>query len=122
MPPRSSRSPATSAGPTGIRPRSGGSPSTPRSADPITYPTLRDAALVASIDLRWGEHATPLVVPPLTRNQSVQLLRARHTALRPNEAGRVAAPLEVLPLTVDTAAATLAASAMGVDAYLRLIA
>ena len=47
--------------------------------------------------------------------------RARHTALRPNEAGRVAAPLEDLPLTVDTAAATLAESGMGVHAYLRLI-
>jgi hypothetical protein len=78
--------------------------------------------LVASTDPTWGEHAAPLVVPPFTRNQSVQLLSARPTGLRPNDAGRVAAPLEDLPLTIDTAAATLAASAMGVDTYLGLIA
>ena len=34
----------------------------------------------------------------------------------------MAAPLEDLPLTVDTAAATLAESGMGVHAYLRLLA
>jgi hypothetical protein len=62
------------------------------------------------------------VVPPFTRNQSVQLLQARHTALRPKEAGRVAAPLQDLPLTVDTAAATLAASGIGMHAYLHLLA
>ena len=42
------RSPATSAGPTSTPTRSGASPSTPRSADPITYPTLPDAALAGS--------------------------------------------------------------------------
>ena len=77
--------------------------------------------LVASTDLRWGEQTAPLVVPPFTRNQSVQLLWARHTGLPRNEAARVAAPLEDLPLTVDTAAATLAESGMGVHAYLRLV-
>ena len=85
------------------------------------FPAGSGHVLVASTDPTWGEHAAPLVVPPFTRNQSVQLLRARHTALRPNEAGRVAAPLEDLPLTVDTAAATLAESGMGVHAYLRLV-
>jgi hypothetical protein len=79
--------------------------------------------LVASTDLRWDEQAAPLVVSPFTCNQSVQLLRARHTGLRRNEAGRVAASLEdLLPLTVDTAAATLAASGMGVHGYLGLVA
>ena len=86
------------------------------------FPAGSGHVLVASTDPTWGEQAAPLVVPPFTRNQSVQLLSARHTALRPNEAGRVAAPLEDLPLTVDTAAATLAESGMGVHAYLRLIA
>ena len=86
------------------------------------FPAGSGHVLVASTDpTARGEQAAPLVVPPFTRNQSVQLLRARHTALRPNEAGRVAAPLEDLPLTVDTAAATLAESGMGVHAYLRLI-
>ena len=45
------RSPVTSAGPTAARLRSDASPSTPRSAGPITYPTLRDAALVLQLQL-----------------------------------------------------------------------
>jgi hypothetical protein len=85
------------------------------------FPAGSGHVLVASTDPTRGEHAVPLVVPPFTRNQSVQLLRARHTALRPNQAARVAAPLEDLPLTVDTAAATLAESGMGGHAYLRLL-
>ena len=46
------------------------------------FPAGSGHVLVASTNLTWGEHAAPLVVPPFTRNQSVQLLRARHTALR----------------------------------------
>jgi hypothetical protein len=76
--------------------------------------------LIASNDLTWSEQVAPLVVSPFTRDQSVQLLCARHSGLRPNQARRVAALLEDLPLTVDVAAATLAESGMGVDAYLRL--
>jgi len=84
-------------------------------------PTGSGHVLVASNDPASGEQAAPLVVPPFTRHQSVQLLRARHTGLGPDEAGRVAALLEDPPPTVDIAAATLAESGMGVDAYLRLV-
>src|SRR6185503_1832880 len=45
-PPKRPRSPATSAGPTAAPDPNSSSPSAPRSADPITYPTLLDAALV----------------------------------------------------------------------------
>ena len=78
--------------------------------------------LLASSDPRGDEQAAPLMVPPFTRNQSVQLLRARHTGLHRNDAARVAAALQDLPLSVDTAAATLAESGTGVHAYLRLVA
>ena len=71
-------------------------------------PTGSGHVLVASNDPPSGEQAAPLVVPPFTRHQSVQLLRARHTGLGPDEAARVAALLEDLPPTVDIAAATLA--------------
>ena len=51
------------------------------------FPAGSGHVLVASTDPTWGEQAAPLVVPPFTRNQSVQLLRARHTALRPQRGG-----------------------------------
>jgi hypothetical protein len=68
-------------------------------------PTGSGHVLVASNDPTWRDQAAPLVVPPFTPNQSVQLLRARHTGLGPDEAARVAALLEDLPLTVDTGVA-----------------
>jgi hypothetical protein len=46
-PPKRTQSPATSAGATSTPNPNDTSPSTPRSADPITYPTLLDEALAA---------------------------------------------------------------------------
>jgi DDE superfamily endonuclease len=54
------RSPATSAGPTSTPHPSNASPSAPRSADPITYPTLPDAALVSILRDLGGSVASSL--------------------------------------------------------------
>ncbi len=63
----------------------------------------------------WGDEGVP--VPPFTRAESVELLRARRDGLTAADADRVAAALADVPLDVDAAAATLAATGLSADAY-----
>lgn len=73
--------------------------------------------LVGSADPEWGEEVA-VTVPPFARANSVRLLRARRDGLTEAEADRVAQALADVPLDVDAAGATLAATDMSVDAYL----
>ena len=62
-----------------------------------------------------------LPVQRFTRAESIELLQTRLPALEAGEAGRLAAALEDLPLALDLAAATVTATGMSVDTYLRLL-
>jgi hypothetical protein len=85
-------------------------------------PAGRGHVLVGSADPGWDARAGVVTVPPFTRDESVELLRARRPGLDADEAGRVAAALGDLPLTVDVAGAGLAVTGMGVVTYLQLLA
>jgi hypothetical protein len=76
--------------------------------------------LVGSADPEWGEHA--VVVPPFARPESVALLRARRDGLTAAEADHVAEALADVPLAVDVAGATLAATGMSVTSYVDAVA
>jgi len=76
--------------------------------------------LVGSADPEWGEHA--VVVPPFARTESVALLRARREGLTAAEADHVAEALADVPLAVDVAGATLAATGMSVTSYVDAVA
>jgi tetratricopeptide (TPR) repeat protein len=77
--------------------------------------------LVGSPDPSWRAHGTVLPVQRFTRAESIELLQTRLPALEAGEAGRLAAALEDLPLALDLAAATVTATGMSVDTYLRLL-
>ena len=69
----------------------------------------------------WREVATPVAVPAFTRVESVALLRSRLPDLSVDQADRLAAAVDDLPLALDPASAMLADTGMGVDRYLRLL-
>ena len=77
--------------------------------------------LVASDDPEWETHGTPIPVGPFDRDESVAVLRSRRPGLTAAEADRVAAALDDMPQAIDVAGATLGASGMSVETYLRLL-
>ncbi|HWM06687.1 MAG TPA: FxSxx-COOH system tetratricopeptide repeat protein [Actinophytocola sp.] len=78
--------------------------------------------LITSRDPDWADVASPVEVGEFTRAESVELLCARVSGMAPADADRVADAVGDLPLAVDQAAAMLAHTAIGVDAYLGLVA
>src|SRR5690349_9267680 len=118
-PPKRPRSPATSAGPTAAPDPSSSSPSAPRSADPITYPTLLDAAL-ASHPILSDQIPTPrsenqLVSAPGTRG------RRRCVLSQVRRHGHVGYPPAASPPRATASCATPSCSPTGplraVDQY-----
>ena len=77
--------------------------------------------LVASDDPEWETHGTPVPVGPFDRDESVAVLRSRRPGLTAAEADRVAAALDDMPQAIDVAGATLGASGMSVETYLRVL-
>jgi hypothetical protein len=78
--------------------------------------------VITSADPEWRSYATAHPVGPFSRAESVALLTARRPDLPVDDAVRVAAALEDLPVAVDPAAVLLAQSRMSTDSFLRLLA
>jgi tetratricopeptide (TPR) repeat protein len=78
--------------------------------------------LITSRNPGWHELATPVGVDVFDRGESITLLRRRAPQLTESEAGRVAEALGDLPLALAQAGAHLADTAIGVQAYLTLLA
>ena len=76
--------------------------------------------LVGTADPDWGAREVP--VPPFSRAESVGLLQVRRKGLTAAEADHVAEALRDVPLDVDTAGATLAATGMSVTSYVDAVA
>jgi hypothetical protein len=76
--------------------------------------------LVGTADPDWGAREVP--VPPFSRAESVGLLQVRREGLTAAEADHVAEALRDVPLDVDTAGATLAATGMSVTSYVDALA
>jgi Tetratricopeptide repeat len=76
--------------------------------------------LVGTTDPDWGAREVP--VPPFSRAESVGLLQIRREGLTAAEADHVAEALRDVPLDIDTAGATLAATGMSVTSYVDAVA
>jgi len=77
--------------------------------------------VITSRNPDWHGIATALEVAEFTRTESTAVLQTRLPELSDLDAGRVAEALGDLPLAVDQAAALLADTGLGVDAYLSLL-
>ncbi|MFB9323486.1 FxSxx-COOH system tetratricopeptide repeat protein [Cryptosporangium minutisporangium] len=78
--------------------------------------------IVTSRTSGWASVATPLEVKLLSRAESIQLLRRRHSGLTVVEAGRLAAVLGDLPLAVGLAVGFLAETGTHAGDYLTELA
>jgi tetratricopeptide (TPR) repeat protein len=78
--------------------------------------------LVTSRNERWTGVAETLEIGVFARAESIALLRKRNPGLTDEEADRLAAVLDDLPLAVGQASAWRAATQAPVDEYLRLLA
>ena len=76
--------------------------------------------LVGTADPEWG--AREVLVPSFSRAESVGLLQVRREGLTAAEADHVAEALRDVPIDVDTAGATLAATGMSVTSYVDAVA
>jgi tetratricopeptide (TPR) repeat protein len=76
--------------------------------------------LVTSRNPRWtSEMAQAVSVPVFSRADSVDFLRRRTAELSPDDADRLAARLDDVPMALDQAAAVRSATGWPVDEYLR---
>ncbi|WP_433378182.1 FxSxx-COOH system tetratricopeptide repeat protein [Actinoplanes sp. CA-142083] len=78
--------------------------------------------LVTSRNERWTGLAQTLEIGVFARDESIALLRKRNPDLTDDEADRLAAVLDDLPLAIGQASAWRAATQEPVDEYLRLLA
>ncbi len=72
--------------------------------------------LITAADLDWPGPGVTLTTPGFTRADAVAVLRARCPDLPVDAAGQLAGAVDDLPLAVDLAGATVAATGMDVDA------
>jgi tetratricopeptide (TPR) repeat protein len=78
--------------------------------------------LVTSRNVQWSGLAETLEIGVFARDESIALLRKRNPDLTEEEADRLAAVLDDLPLAIGQASAWRAATQEPVDEYLRLLA
>jgi hypothetical protein len=95
-----------------------------------TLETVRDyfpeagtgKVLVTSRNRAWGEITETLEVDVFTRPESIALLQRRNVGLTEADADRLAEALGDLPLAIEHGSAWLAATGMGAEEYLALLA
>ncbi|MBB4782572.1 FxSxx-COOH system tetratricopeptide repeat protein [Streptomyces rapamycinicus] len=77
--------------------------------------------LITSRNRAWADHYAELLdVPPLNRQDSVALVRRRAPRIGPEDADRLAAAVEDLPLALDQTAGWLDGASTPVSEYVRM--
>ncbi|MET7935266.1 FxSxx-COOH system tetratricopeptide repeat protein [Streptomyces sp. NPDC005322] len=85
-------------------------------------PSGRGHTLLTSRNHAWRDHYAELLeVPPLTREEGVALVRRRAPRIEAEEAERLVAAVEGLPLALDQTAGWLDGSTMSVAEYVRMV-
>ncbi|WP_184503228.1 FxSxx-COOH system tetratricopeptide repeat protein [Streptomyces botrytidirepellens] len=85
-------------------------------------PAGRGHVLVTARNRAWADHyAELLAVPPLSREESVAFVRGRAPRIRAEDADRLAAAVEDLPLPLDQTAGWLQGSTTRVAEYVRMV-
>ncbi|QLH24081.1 FxSxx-COOH system tetratricopeptide repeat protein [Streptomyces sp. Rer75] len=85
-------------------------------------PAGRGHVLVTSRNRAWADHYAELLdVPPLSREESVAFVRRRAPRIGAEDADRLAAAVEDLPLPLDQTAGWLDASTTPVAEYVRMV-
>lgn len=85
-------------------------------------PTGPGHVLITSRNPQWGEHNSQLMqVPVYARDESVAFIRRRAPRLTEEDADKLAAALEDLPLLLDQTAGWLNDSDLSVEAYIELL-
>ncbi|MGW2330131.1 FxSxx-COOH system tetratricopeptide repeat protein [Streptomyces sp. NPDC001700] len=85
-------------------------------------PAGRGHVLVTARNRAWADHyAELLAVPPLSREESIAFVRGRAPRIRPEDADRLAAAVEDLPLPLDQTAGWLQGSTTRVAEYVRMV-
>ncbi|ASQ96930.1 FxSxx-COOH system tetratricopeptide repeat protein [Streptomyces sp. 11-1-2] len=78
--------------------------------------------LITSRNRAWADHYAELLeVPPLNRTESVALVRRRAPRIGPQDADRLAAAVEDLPLALDQTAGWLDGASTPVAEYVRMV-
>ncbi|MFE9061433.1 FxSxx-COOH system tetratricopeptide repeat protein [Streptomyces violaceusniger] len=78
--------------------------------------------LITSRNRAWADHYAELLeVPPLNRTESVALVRRRAPRIGPEDADRLAAAVEDLPLALDQTAGWLDGASTPVAEYVRMV-
>ncbi|WP_344318999.1 FxSxx-COOH system tetratricopeptide repeat protein, partial [Streptomyces yatensis] len=78
--------------------------------------------LITSRNRAWADHYAELLeIPPLNRTESVALVRRRAPRIGPEDADRLAAAVEDLPLALDQTAGWLDGASTPVAEYVRMV-
>ncbi|MGW7616908.1 FxSxx-COOH system tetratricopeptide repeat protein [Streptomyces antimycoticus] len=78
--------------------------------------------LITSRNRAWADHYAELLeVPPLNRAESIALVRRRAPRIGPEDADRLAAAVEDLPLALDQTAGWLDGASTPVAEYVRMV-